>query len=85
MLASLPYADLKQVKLVLQDDDRLAKSNDSTSLLSFVLDVGHRKARRIGAWLNARGFDTNLLESRFGTWTTRSVDDPAVALCGVDR
>ena len=48
-------------------------------------DVGHRKARKIGAWLDASGFDTYLLESRFGTWTTRTADDPAVALCGVDN
>jgi hypothetical protein len=50
--------------------------------LSFVRDVGHRKARKIGAWLDARGVDTYLLES---TWTTRTADDPAVALCGVDN
>lgn len=85
VLAALPYAEPKEVKLVLQDDDRLAKSNDSTSLLSFVRHTGHRKARKIGAWLDARGFDTYLLESRFGTWTTRTADDPAVALCGVDN
>ncbi len=84
-LATLPYADPKEVKLVLQDDDRLAKSNDSTSLLSFVRDAGQRKARKIGAWLDARGFDTYLLESRFGTWTTRTAENPAVALCGVDN
>jgi hypothetical protein len=54
-------------------------------LLSFVRDTGQRKARKIGAWLDARGFDTYLLESRFGTWTTRTAEDPAVALCGVDN
>jgi len=84
-LVALPYADPSEVKLVLQDDDRLAKSNDSTSLLSFARDTGRRKARKIGAWLDARGFDTYLLESRFGTWTTRTAEDPAVALCGVDN
>lgn len=84
-LATLPYGDPGQVKLALQDDDRLAKSNDSTSLLSSVRDVGQRKARKIGAWLDARGFDTYLLESRFGKWTTRTAEDPAVALCGVDN
>ena len=66
-LATLPYADTKEVKLVLQDDDRLATSNDSTSLLSFIKDVGQRKARTIGAWLDARGFDTVCIENRFGT------------------
>ena len=84
-LSTLPYITPKDVKLVLQDDDRLAKSNDSTSLLSFVRDVGRRKVRKIGAWLDARGFDTYLLENRFGKCTTRTADDPAVALCGVDN
>lgn len=84
-LATLPYAKTKDVKLVLQDDDRIAESNDSTSLLSFHKAVGQRKARGIGAWLDARGFDTYVLESRFGTWTARTPDDPAVALCGVDN
>ncbi|HUD88649.1 MAG TPA: hypothetical protein VMR17_19560 [Xanthobacteraceae bacterium] len=84
-LTALPYAEPKDVKLVLQDDDRVAKSNDSTSLLSFIKDVGQRKARRVGAWLDARGFDTYLLENRFGTWTTRTPEEPAVALCGVDN
>ena len=85
VLATLPYAETKDVKLVLQDDDRIAKSNDSTSLLSFIKDVGQRKARRVGAWLDARGFDTYLVENRFGAWTTRTPEDPAVALCGVDN
>jgi hypothetical protein len=84
-LATLPYAETKDVRLVLQDDDRIAESNDSTSLLSFIKDVGQRKARGIGAWLDARGFDTYVLESRFGNWTARTPDDPAVALCGVDN
>ena len=84
-LATLPYADTKDVKLVLQDDDRIATSNDSTSLLSFIKDVGQRKARCLGAWLDARGFETRLLENRFGTWTALTPDDPAVALCGVDN
>ena len=84
-LAALPYAETKDVKLVLQDDDRLAMSNDSTSLLSFLKDVGQRKARKIAAWLDERGFDTAVLENRFGPWTTRTPEDPAVALCGVDN
>jgi hypothetical protein len=84
-LATLPYAGTKDVRLVLQDDDRIAESNDSTSVLSFIKDIGQRKARALGAWLDARGFDTYALESRFGTWTTRMPEDPAVALCGVDN
>jgi hypothetical protein len=84
-IAALPYADTREVKLVLQDDDRLAPSNDSTSLLSFLKDVGQRKARMVAKWLDARGFETFLQEIRFGPWTKRSDHDPAVALCGVDN
>ena len=36
LLACLPYDDRAQVQLLLQDFDRLAPSNDSTSLLSFL-------------------------------------------------
>ncbi len=42
---------------LLQDFDRLAPSNDSTSLLSFLPDVGRRKTRVVADWLEKRGFD----------------------------
>jgi len=84
-LAGLPYANPTNVRLVLQDDDRVAASNDSTSMLSFLTDVGERKARMLGRWLDDRGFETLLIESRFGPWTKRSSDQPSVALCGVDN
>lgn len=84
-LAGLPYANPADIRLVLQDDDRVAVSNDSTSMLSFLADVGERKARMLGRWLDGRGFETFLIESRFGLWTKRSGDQPSVALCGVDN
>ena len=43
LLATLPYADRQAVELVLQDFDRLAVSNDSTSLLSTLSAVGQKK------------------------------------------
>ncbi len=84
-LAALPYDVTRDVQLVLQDYDRIAESNDSTSMLSFVRDIGRRKARVVGDWLDAIGFETFLNESRFGSWTRRAGDDPAVAFCGVDN
>jgi hypothetical protein len=84
-LAALPYADRHEVQLVLQDFDRLAASNESTSLLSFAADIDRRKARVVAEWLEARSFDTFLNERRFGTWTRRAEDEPNVALCGVDN
>jgi hypothetical protein len=85
LLAALPYGDPRDVQLVLQDFDRIARSNDSTSLLSFVSDIGRRKARVVADWLDARGFETFIEERRFGTWTRRDEYEPSAAFCGVDN
>nr|WP_294522500.1 hypothetical protein [uncultured Rhodopila sp.] len=85
LLALLPYRDPAEVQLMLQDFDRIAPSNDSTSLLSFLADVGHRKCRVAADWLDARGFETFVEERRFGPVTRRSDDEPGAALCGVDN
>jgi hypothetical protein len=85
LLAGLPYADRGQVELVLQDFDRIAESNDSTSLLSTLDLVGVKKTRVAAQWLEAAGFQTVLDERRFGPSTKRGPHEPAVALCGVDN
>ena len=85
LLACLPFEDRAAVQLLLQDFDRLAPSNDSTSLLSFLPDVGRRKTRVVAKWLEESGFETFLEERRFGSWTRRAADEPGVALCGVDN
>jgi hypothetical protein len=85
LLALLPYADPAEVQLMLQDFDRIAPSNDSTSLLSFLPEVGRRKSRVVGDWLEARGFEVFLEERRFGACTRRHADEPGAALCGVDN
>ena len=71
--------------MLLQDFDRLAPSNDSTSLLSFLRDVGQRKTRIVAEWLDERGFETLIEERHFGPWISRAPDEPSVALCGVDN
>jgi hypothetical protein len=85
LLACLPYVDRGQVELMLQDFDRIAESNDSTSLLSSIEAVGRKKTREVGAWLEAAGFQTTFEERRFGEWTRRASHEPGVALCGVDN
>lgn len=85
LLACMPYENPREVELILQDYDRIALSNDSTSLLSFKSDIGHMKARIVGKWLETRGFSTFLEERRFGPWTHRTMNEPGVALCGVDN
>jgi hypothetical protein len=85
LLACLPYSDRGQVELLLQDFDRIAESNDSTSLLSSIEAVGRKKTREVGAWLEAAGFQTSFEERHFGEWTRRASHEPGVALCGVDN
>jgi hypothetical protein len=85
LLASLPYADRSGVELVLNDFDDIALSNESTSLLSHKIDIGHRKARVVAKWLEDRGFRTFLEERLFGEWIVRAPHEPGVALCGVDN
>lgn len=84
-LGLLPYADPGDVTLTLQDFDRIAPSNDSTSLLTRLDLVGQYKTRAMAAWAEARGFRTRLVERRFAADFCLAPDEPAVALCGVDN
>lgn len=84
LLACLPYPP-GGLELVLQDFDHLTLSNDSTSVLTNLDVLGRMKTRHAAEWLEARGFTTYLEERRFGAWTRRQADEPAVALCGVDN
>jgi hypothetical protein len=85
LLGCLPYRDRNEVRLMLQDFDRIAPSNDSTSVLSSPSLIGKRKTRIVAAWLEWCGFDVAINEQRFGVWTRVSPHDPQVALCGVDN
>ena len=84
-IGMLDYADPGAVTLTLQDFDRIAISNDSTSLLTSVDLVGEPKTRAMARWAEAHGFRTRLMERRFAADFRSSANDPAVALCGVDN
>lgn len=85
LLACLPYDDPAEVDLMLQDFDRIAESNDSTSLLTSSKAIGWMKTRWVTRWLERRGFAIFLEERRFGEWTQRHASEPGAALCGVDN
>jgi hypothetical protein len=85
LLACLPYGDPSNLEIMLQDYDRIAQSNDSTSLLTNSKMFGVMKTRAIGSWLEERGFQVKMVERRFGEWTRRAPDEPGVALFGVDN
>lgn len=84
-LGLLPYDDPCEVRLVLQDFDVLAASNDSTSLLTQQALIGQYKTRAMARWAERRGFRTAIVERRFTSDFRVGADDPAVALCGVDN
>jgi hypothetical protein len=85
LLACLPYRDPSDLELMLQDYDRIAQSNDSTSVLTWRRSIGLMKTRAVAEWLEQKGFRTTVEERRFGEWTRRAPHEPAVALCGVDN
>lgn len=84
-LGLLPYARPEEVELTLQDFDRLALSNDSTSPLTNGTLLGEPKVRAMADWAEQRGFKTRMIERRFAGDIKLQPDDPRVALCGVDN
>lgn len=84
-LAALPFPEGSETLLMLQDFDRMAVSNDSTSLLAVPEQPPGMKTRWVGDWLERRGFDVRHEERRFGAWTQRHHLEPGAALCGVDN
>ena len=84
-LAFLPYEDRSAVDLVLQDFDCIVKANESTGMLSNDLQVGQKKTRVVSGRLEALGFNTTITERHFDSATQRSVNEPSVALVGVDN
>lgn len=85
VLGLLPYPVPSDVQLVLHDFDRLADSNDSTSLLTTMEIVGGYKTREMAKWAESRGFGTRIVERRFPGGLRIENDEPRLALGGVDN
>lgn len=71
--------------LFLQDIDEITTSKISTSILSTPNLIKQRKTRVVAAWLEARGYQTNLIERRFDQFQRVGASEPQVALFGVDN
>lgn len=84
-LGWLPFADPSAVELVLQDVDSVVKANLSTSLLAFKDDIGKRKTRLMAERAEQLGFTTRIIERRFDAAQRVGVDEPQVALVGLDH
>jgi hypothetical protein len=84
-LGLLPYPQPTALSLVLQDTDIITPSTESTSILSEAAMIGIKKTRAMAAWAERRGFATTILERLFDASFSRSEDEPAIALCGLDN
>ena len=84
-LALLPYANPADVNLVLQDIDVITKSTHSTSILTDPSMVGQRKTRVMADVAEGFGFNTNIMERFFSEDFQRQLNEPAIALCGLDN
>ncbi len=72
-------------RLVLQDVDVITQSTLTTSVLSGPSSCGYKKTRVVSSWMEARGFDTRLVERRFDASTRIAPGEPTTALFGVDN
>lgn len=84
-LGLLPYPVGARVDLILQDDDIITPSTESTSILSGKAATGIKKTRAMAVWAERRGFATVITERLFDDQFRRRHDEPSVALCGIDN
>ncbi len=84
-LGLLPFSVDAKVQLVLQDNDKITGSTESTSVLSDRTMIGSKKTRAMAAWADRRGFETTITERLFDQQCRRRHDEPAIALCGMDN
>ncbi len=84
-LAMLPYNDLTEVLVALQDFDMVEEANLSTGLLTTPDDLGRLKTRLVADRLEELGVRTRIIERRFDENFRRSGREPGLALSGFDR
>lgn len=84
-LGMLPYSCPRDVRLILQDFDRVVLANLDTCVLSTATDVGRLKSSVAARWLERRGFSPCRVDRRFDETVHRADIEPAMALCGFDE
>ena len=82
---TLGFMKASQTQLYLQDVDTVTHSTLSTSMLSTASDIGRKKTRVVSAWLEARGYETSVVERRFDQFQKVGIGEPRTALFGVDN
>ena len=84
-LGLLPFCKEHPATLFLQDYDLLESGNWSAGMLCEKDDADKLKTRICADWLEARGFNTRLIERPFDHNTHRGNDEPRIAFCGFDN
>ena len=83
-LGTLPYLERESTQIILNDFDKVAPANIETGLLLGKRHVDSYKTRACSKWLERRGFNTRLVERRFGPDFRCDSREPHLALCGFD-
>lgn len=83
-IGMLSYREPNKVHLLLQDDDPVTVSNESTGLLLSPGTSG-MKTRVLSSILEQRGFRTTITERRLNPGDGPVGDEPRLALIGVDN
>ncbi|MBN3769272.1 MULTISPECIES: hypothetical protein [unclassified Burkholderia] len=86
-LSLLPYPREQDMRphLILQDTDVVGASTESTSVLTNARDKNSKKTRVVAAWMERKGFSTNIVERGFDSDTRRGLGEPSLVFCGVDN
>jgi hypothetical protein len=83
-LGLLPYNSPQDALILLQDYDRVVQANLGTGALCSERSIRKMKTRACAEWLEARGFESRLVERALDLHTQVSDSDPRIALCGFD-
>lgn len=70
---------------ILQDDQTANVENEATGLLTSSRVIGQRKTRIAADWLEAKGWDTALIERRHHGDMKIYAGDPAIVITGLDE
>ena len=83
-LSALPYPNPSQVKLVLQDADRISAENWGTSILVRSGQYGEYKTALSEAWGKKKGLDIRRVDRWLDERQRIGEGEPTLAVCGFD-
>lgn len=85
LLWCLGLLPVKEMELVLQDDQNAGEENEATGLLTRGDYIGKRKTRIASAWFERTGWSTRLIERRHYGDIPILPTDPSIVITGLDE